>query len=187
MELLEAHGSALAGIDRLVGRIGPGDWGSTTPCPEWTVRDLLNHLVAEQLWVPVLLGGADVDEIGDRFDGDVLGDDPAGSWFAAARTAREAVERPGALDQEVLLSRGPTPASFYGWELTLDLAVHGWDLAQGIGGESPIQPDLAEALLGVFDDAEQDWRNWGTFDSATPTAPDADAPTRLVALLGRRP
>lgn len=187
MELLEAHGNALDGIDRLIGQIDAKDWGAPTPCTEWMVRDLLNHLVGEQLWVPELLAGTTIADVGDRYDGDVLGDDPVGSWQAAASIARQAMLRPGALDQDVQLSRGPTPAAYYGWELTLDLAVHGWDLAQGIGAKSPIDMKLAETLLAVFDDEAQQWRQWGTFGTTIPVRPDASAPDRLVALLGRQP
>jgi uncharacterized protein (TIGR03086 family) len=187
MELLEAHGSALAGIDRLVGQIGAKDWGAPTPCTEWTVHDLLNHLVAEQLWVPELLAGATTADVGDRYDGDVLGGDPVGRWRVAAGAAREALLRPGVLDQEVHLSRGLTPAAEYSWELTLDLAVHGWDLAQGIGAVSPVDPQLAETLLAIFDDQVQQWRNWGTFGTPVTVGPDADPSAKLVALLGRQP
>ncbi len=187
MELLEAYGSAMASFDRLVGQIGENDWGAPTPCTEWTVRDLLNHLVAEQLWVPELLAWATIADVGDRYDGDVLADDPVGRWRVAAKAAREALLRPGLLEGEVHLSRGLTPAPEYGWELTLDLAVHGWDLAQGIGAGSPIDPRLAETLLAIFDDQVQQWRNWGIFAAPVPIEPEADPPARLVALLGRQP
>ncbi|MCC8249399.1 TIGR03086 family metal-binding protein [Saccharothrix luteola] len=187
MELLDAHERALAGVTRLVERIEPGEWANDTPCTEWTVRDLLNHLVAEQLWVPPLLAGSTIEEVGDRFDGDVLGDDPVGSWRAAAGAARDALVRDGALEQDVHLSRGPTPATYYAWELTLDLAVHGWDLARGVDAGSPLDAELAEALLGVFDDEDQGWREWGDFGTPAAVEPDADPPARLVALLGRRP
>jgi uncharacterized protein (TIGR03086 family) len=187
MELLEAHGTAMARFDQLVTRIGDADWAKPTPCTEWTVRDLLNHLVAEQLWVPDLLAGATVADVGDRFGGDVLGDDPAGRWQAAAKAAREAWLAPGAVDREVHLSYGTVPATQYGWEMTADLAVHGWDLAHGIGAASPIDPPLADALLDVFTDQVPQWQGLGIFAPPVAVAPDADSPTRLVALLGRQP
>ncbi len=56
-----------------------------TPCPEWDVQALVDHLVTEQLWTPQLLGGKTTEEVGDQ-----LGADPAGAWDAAARAAQEA-------------------------------------------------------------------------------------------------
>ena len=54
---------------------------------KWTVRDLANHVTNENLWTVPLIKGSTMDEVGDRFDGDVLGDDPIGSALAAARAA----------------------------------------------------------------------------------------------------
>jgi uncharacterized protein (TIGR03086 family) len=187
MELLEAHGSALSGFDWLVKAIGPADWARPTPCPGWSVRDLLNHLVAEQLWVPELLGGADLTEIGDQFDGDVLGNDPVGSWTLAATDAREAWLLPGSLDQEVHVSYGLVPAEEFGWQMTLDLAVHGWDLAKGIGETSPLHDELADALLAVFQPQVWRWQGTGIFEPPVPVFADAGSPARLLAMLGRHP
>jgi uncharacterized protein (TIGR03086 family) len=187
MELLEAHGRAMAGFDRVVGRIGEGDWGKGTPCRGWSVRDLLNHLVYEQLWVPHLLGGASVADVGDRFDGDQLGDDPVGRWRSSSAAARKAWLRPGAVDRKVQLSRGGTPASAYGWEMTMDLGVHGWDLATAIGAESPLDEELAEAIYGRFEEeVVEQWQGVGIFDPPIPVSGEADWATRLLALLGRR-
>ncbi|ONI87476.1 TIGR03086 family protein [Actinosynnema sp. ALI-1.44] len=187
MELLDAHGSALSGFDWLVKAIGPDDWARATPCPGWTVRDLLGHLVAEQLWVPPLLDGAGIDEVGERFDGDVLGDDPVGAWTRASADAREAWLRPGALDREVHLSYGLVPAAEFGWQMTLDLAVHGWDLAEGIGETSPLHDELAEALLAVFSPQVWRWQGTGIFAPPVPVSVDAGAPARLLGLVGRHP
>lgn len=186
MELLDAHGKALAGFDRVVGEIGNRDWSSPTPCSEWNVRDLLNHLVYEQLWVPDLLAGATVREIGDRYDGDVLGDDPIGRWRTSSAAAREAWLRPGVLSQEVDLSFGRAPATEYGWQMTLDLAVHGWDLATGIGAPSPLDDELSELLYAQFADEIERWQGTA-FAPPVPIGPDADPPARLLALLGRQP
>ena len=187
MELLAAHGKALAGFDQVVERIGGGDWSKPTPCTEWTVRDLLNHLVYEQLWVPDLLAGRTVAEIGDRYDGDVLGDDPVGRWRTASRAAREAWLQPTALERDVQLSRGPVPATQYCWEMTLDLAVHGWDLARGIDAPSPLADELAETLLPGFAEQVPMFQDIGIFDPPVPVPDSASAAEKLLALSGRDP
>lgn len=187
MELLEAHGTALAGFDEVVGKITDDDWAKPTPCTEWTVRDLLNHMVYEQLWVPELLAGVTVAEIGDRYDGDVLGDDPVSRWRTTSRAAREAWLAAGVLDQDVQLGRGPTPAREYAWEMTLDLAVHGWDLARGVGAPSPLNPDLAATLLPPFEKLVSQFQGIGIFDPPVPV-PDTTGPAdKLIALTGRDP
>jgi uncharacterized protein (TIGR03086 family) len=191
MDLLDAHGTALADFDRLVRAVPEDRWASPTPCAEWSVRDLVGHLVTEQLWVPALLGGATIAEVGDRFDGDPLGGDPVAAWRAGADVARRAWLEPGILDRSVHLSYGDDRATNYGWQMTLDLAVHSWDLAGGIGGDSAgyrIPDELAEDLLAVFTPVIQQWQGLGLFD---PPLPDwdgaADPHTRLLGLLGRKP
>jgi hypothetical protein len=74
--------------------------------------------------------------------------------------------------------------------MTLDLAVHSWDLASGIGGDSGgyrVPDELAEDLLAVFTPVVQQWQGLGLFD---PPLPDwdgaADPHTRLLGLLGRK-
>src|ERR1700754_4225892 len=98
MELLDAFDRALAEFDHRVHRVPDGRWGAGTPCTDWTVRDLVRHITAEHLWAPSLLRGATLAEIGDRFDGDVLGDDPVGAWEQAGADASLAFHRQGALD-----------------------------------------------------------------------------------------
>src|SRR5438876_32425 len=67
-----------------VSQIRDDQWEAGTPDTEWNVRDLVNHVLAENLWAPPLLAGSTISDVGDRFDGDVLGPDPKGSWLAAS-------------------------------------------------------------------------------------------------------
>ncbi|QRP50865.1 TIGR03086 family protein [Amycolatopsis sp. FDAARGOS 1241] len=187
MHLLDAHARALEVFDRAVHETGPADWRRATPCAGWSVRDLVNHLVAEQLWAPLLLDGATLDDVGDRFDGDVLGDDPVAAWETAAAAAREAWVAPGVLQRTVHVSFGLIPAEEYGWQMVLDLAVHGWDLAMALGKPNPVPSDLAAHLLEVLRPMVDDWQGIGLFDPPVAVGRGASAATRLVALLGRRP
>ena len=86
-------------------------WHAPTPDTEWDVTDLVQHLVYEQLWVPPLLAGKTIAEVGDAFDGDVLGDDPQRAWTSAAAAAQAAFAEPGALERTVHLSFGDVPAT----------------------------------------------------------------------------
>lgn len=64
MRLLHAHRRAMTEFDTRVRAIGDDQWDNGTPCAQWTVRDLVQHLVSEQLWAPRLLDGATLEEIG---------------------------------------------------------------------------------------------------------------------------
>lgn len=190
MDLLDAHGTALADFDRIVRAVPDDRWQAPTPCTEWSVRDVLAHLVSEQMWVPSLLAGKTVAEVGDRFDGDQLGDDPVAAWRSAADTARRAWLEPGAVDRTVHLSYGDDSAEEYGWQMTLDLAVHGWDMASGVSGSGTayrIPDELSEPLLARFADSVARWQGFGIIDPPV-EVPDGSGPgERLLGLLGRDP
>ncbi|MPZ84826.1 MAG: TIGR03086 family protein [Actinophytocola sp.] len=165
----------------------PGDWDSPTPCTEWSVRDLVNHLVNEQLWVPDLLAGKTVADVGDKFDGDLLEDDPLRAWTESSQAARAAWLRPGSLVTIVHLSFGDTDGAEYCWQMTTDLAVHGWDLATAVGADAGLGDELATAVLDHVAPQVAAWQGTSWFADPVPVPDDAAPQARLVALLGRAP
>jgi uncharacterized protein (TIGR03086 family) len=182
---LEQHARAMAEFDQRIHRIGEGQWDLRTPCTEWDVRDLVDHLVTEQLWAPHLLAGATLEEVGDRFDGDVLGDDPIVTWERAARDAREAFTAAGALDGTIHTTMGEIPALEYTRQMAIDLAVHGWDLARAIGADERLDPELVTALFEVWEPRADLLADSGVFAPPVEVAADADLQVRLLAVLGR--
>ncbi|MFF7989543.1 TIGR03086 family metal-binding protein [Kitasatospora xanthocidica] len=176
---------ALAAFGERVRLITPDQWDSPTPCSDWTVRDLVNHLVGEQLWVPELLMGATVSEVGGRFDGDVLGDDPLAAWTDAAEAARQAWAVPGATELTVHLSFGDVTGQYYLDQLTTDLVIHTWDLAEGTGRLTRLPAELVDFALGEIT-GYGDLSASGLFDPPLPVTDDAAPQTRLLALTGRR-
>src|SRR5689334_15822622 len=101
---LAVTGAALDQFRRHLEATTDEQWKAPTPCSDWDVRTLVNHVVGELLWVPPLLEGRTIAEVGDRFDGDVLGDDPAAVATDAARALQAAASEPGAQERTVHLS-----------------------------------------------------------------------------------
>ena len=135
-------------------------WDDPTPCRGWSVRDLVNHVVGEDLWTVPLLGGATIEEVGDSLDGDLLGADPKAAGRAAAH---QAVAAGAALDAggTVHLSYGEESADEYVRQLVADHLVHGWDLAAATGGDRTLDPELLEAVATWFDGRESLYRDGG--------------------------
>lgn len=185
-DLVDLHGTAMAEFDRRVAEVTLTDWALDTPCDDWDVHDLVNHLTAEQLWVPHLLGGARIEEIGDRFDGDNLGEEPAATWTVASREARTAWLAPSALEQTVHLSFGDVPGREYLWQMTFDLGVHAWDLARAIGADEKLDETLVEELYTWAKENEGMFAGSGLFAAQVPVGEDADLQTKLLALTGRK-
>ncbi|MGQ0716785.1 MAG: TIGR03086 family metal-binding protein [Pseudonocardiales bacterium] len=183
---LSQFGFAMGEFDRRVRAVRADQWGDPTPCTEWDVRALVDHLVVEQLWAPLLLDGATMEDVGDRFDGDQLGDDPVAAWERAAAASREAFAAPGALRRSVALSYGDRPADEYCQEMTMDLTVHAWDLARGIGADERLDEELVRDVLGFIEPRVEELVGTGLFAQPVAVGEDATAQTRLLALLGRR-
>jgi len=169
-----------------VSQIRDDQWEADTPDTEWNVRDLVNHVLAENLWAPPLFAGSTIGEVGDRFDGDVLGADPHGSWRAASADALAAADAPGAMDRTVHLSFGDFPGREYAMQLFADHLIHAWDLARAIGADERLDPDLVEACAAWFAGMEEGYRSAGAIAARPPVPDGADAQTRLLAMFGRQ-
>jgi uncharacterized protein (TIGR03086 family) len=186
-ELVSLFGRAVQEFDARVQAVGADQWSAPTPDEHWDVRALVNHVTGEDLWAPPLLDGMTIAEVGDRFDGDVLGDDPKSAWSAAAGGATAAAAQDGALERTVHVSFGDIPGSDYLMQLVCDHVIHSWDLARAIGADDRLDPELVAWVHEQLAPQAEAWRGAGAFGPAVDVAADADVQTRLLALTGRRP
>ena len=188
-DLIELHGCCGRRFAALVAGVGPGQWHDGTPCSQWDVRTLVHHLLYEQRWVPPLLEGLTIEQVGDRFEGDLMGED-ASAWpgllASSIEQAHAAVARPGALDRTVHLSFGDASGQEYVLQLTADLAIHAWDLARATGQDDTLDPGAVALLLPWTEANAGLLTASGMFSSRIDTGPDAPDDVRLLGLLGRR-
>jgi uncharacterized protein (TIGR03086 family) len=180
------HAQALDATGRIVAAIPADRWQKATPCPDWDVRGLVNHLVSGNLWAAELGAGRTIEEVGDRLDGDRLGADPPAAYAASAKAASAVFGRPGALEAPCAVSYGPVPVSVYAGHRFIDILIHGWDLATATGQDARLDDDLVEACRQITEPQVDMLRASGAFAEGVPVPPDASAQTRLLAMLGRR-
>jgi uncharacterized protein (TIGR03086 family) len=184
-DLVELFARATDRFTQRVAGVSENQWQGSTPCAEWDVRTLVNHVTYEQLWAPHLVAGETIDQVGDRYDGDVLGDDPMAAWRAALSGSMAAFN--GAdLDAVVHLSYADVPCREYLTQMLTDAEVHGWDLATATGQDPTIDPEAASLLLTEWSAQRDMVRASGVFGDDVPVGDDADDATRLLGLLGRR-
>jgi uncharacterized protein (TIGR03086 family) len=181
---LLAQAAALFGSH--LAAVKAGQWASPTPASQWDVRALVRHVTEEFLWVPPLLAGQTIAEVGDQFTGDILGSNPLSAWEAAARSATNAVQNLPSADQIVHLSFGDVPARTYVQQLLIDTVIHGWDLARSISANDAIPPNLLQAAQRLLEPQAEDWRQAGLLGPRLPVAADASEQTKLLALAGRK-
>lgn len=190
IDLAALHRSALDATRRYVVGIDDGQWEMPTPCDGWNVRDLLNHIVAGNMWAAELAGGRTIADVGSVFDGDVVGRDPVAAYDRSAELAATAFEAPGALDAPCAVSYGPVPGSVYAGHRLIDVFIHGWDLASATGQPTELDAQLVDACWEVVRPQLELLQGSGAF-GADPSGGHADIDkgdpqTSLLAALGRK-
>jgi uncharacterized protein (TIGR03086 family) len=183
MELVTLHQRAVGYWAARVAEVNDDEWGNPTPCAQWSVRDLVNHVVAEELWAVPLLRGATIAEVGSQFDGDVLGDDPPGVARTAADDAAAIVGEVVPGGGRVQLSYGEEDMGEYVRQLCADHLIHGWDLAAATGGDRLMDPELVDEVGAWFTGRESLYRDGGAVGPRQHGA--GDPQSELLAGFGR--
>jgi uncharacterized protein (TIGR03086 family) len=152
-----------------------------TPCSEYQVRDLLNHLFHGVVSFQALAAKQPVDWAAtpDFLDGDWR------SRFAEeAGKLVEAWSDPAALEGDNPAMGMPQPMVA---NLALvDLTVHGWDLSEGTGQPYAPAPEVVAAIGPFTEQMAPTGREMGVFAEMTDFPPDADDFVRLLAHTGRK-
>ncbi|MGD0834276.1 MAG: TIGR03086 family metal-binding protein [Candidatus Dormibacteria bacterium] len=166
--------AALDQMQALIDSARPDQMTLPTPCTDWDVRALLNHIVGGPAGFVARVSGKTAGWAAPQ--GDLLGDDPA----AAFRAARQTLE---ATFLEYPEAAGRSRPFIVG-----ESAIHAWDLAQATGQTARLDPALAEAGLVVLRAAlKPEMRSSTSFGPEMPVAPDAPPYERLAGFLGRQP
>jgi len=172
---------ALDAVGRLITGIHEQQWSAPTPCTEWTVRMLVNHLVSINIIFAALLNDQDPPQRG----ADHLGDDPLRAYQESGAALQAAFAQPGVLERTY---QGPLGAATGAERLHVriaDLLAHGWDLAQATDQPAELPDDLAEQALAFVRIQLATQPRTGRFQPTQPVADDAPPIDRLAAFLGR--
>jgi uncharacterized protein (TIGR03086 family) len=138
-----------------------GDWTRESPCSDWDVRALVNHVVGEEKWIRPLLLGLTIAEVGDQLAGDLLGADPGAAANAASVDAIAAVNELAGGIETVHLSYGDESTETYLRQVSADLLIHTWDLATATVGDSRLPDDLVAEVAEWFGAWEELYRGAG--------------------------
>jgi uncharacterized protein (TIGR03086 family) len=168
----------------------PAQLDRPTPCTAWDARALLNHIVGTLWLAHALLTDTPPPyglQPGGLPDTDLVGDDPIAAYTEGADAARAAASTNGALDASHPTPLGEMPGAGLAGFASLDLVVHGWDLAQATGQSASFDEELVGHCFGFAQQVITDQMRGPLIGSPVPV-PDA-APTieRLVGFMGRHP
>ena len=172
------------GFEQLIAAVRDDQWTGATPCAEWNVRNLVNHVVRSNRGFAAALRGEPQPA---PEPADVLGDDPRAAYRASGAELLEAFGQPGAMERVVTVPFGTVPGSVALHLRNTELLVHGWDLARATGQRTSFPDEAAEQELQFSRGAIGQIPPGRTpFGPPQPVAEDAPTIDRLAALLGRQ-
>ncbi|MFJ6380557.1 TIGR03086 family metal-binding protein [Kitasatospora sp. NPDC092039] len=178
--------TALDQLEKLFATVTPADLGLPTPCTEFTLRQLLNHVVGGMHRFAYMGEGGRA--------GDVVAavEDPSDEgWPAALGRARARVTAAWADDAKLgrptVAPWGEVPGAIAVGGYLMELVTHSWDIATALGGGFALDDDLSRTALGIAQSVLPDGQRppGGPFGDVRPVAEDADVHTRLAAWMGR--
>ncbi|HMS13312.1 MAG TPA: TIGR03086 family metal-binding protein [Microthrixaceae bacterium] len=168
----------------VIANVSSDQLGDATPCANWNVGQLVDHLVGAQHWASSALAGTEMTETGE---GASEGDFGA-AFNAAAAATLAAFNEDGALAKTVNPGFGDMPATALLGLAATDTFAHAWDLATATGQSNDLDADLAAQLLASARHAISDAfrSDDGAIFGPEQAAPaDANEATKLAAFLGR--
>jgi uncharacterized protein (TIGR03086 family) len=183
MEPIEQLSHILPALSATVDRIQAMQMNDATPCSNFTVHDVLNHMIvlggtftygfrgehAPELQAPIVYGWVPTAAFRDVMD-DLL----------------DAVKSPGAMERVMSTPMGEMPGSVFARLVAFDGLIHGWDLASSTGQSFDVPDDVISAVDDFARSAlTPEMRDGDTFKDATLAPEGASRFERLVAFSGR--
>jgi uncharacterized protein (TIGR03086 family) len=182
-----SYAKALDSTRKFFAGMGDVNLDAPTPCGEWSVRELINHILYGTVWIEDVFDGKTIEDVGSKYDGDLLGDNPLAAYDDAIGRAKRAVAKPGAMDQVCHLRRGDASGGDYLTSMFTDAFIHGWDLAKGTGQDATLDQELVETCYALAKAREERFRSSPAFGAGRVEDPGDGAidQARMLAILGR--
>jgi uncharacterized protein (TIGR03086 family) len=179
----------------LVGRIDDSKWSMTMP-PEfktmsdqpWTLRDIINYHAYDDAWIPDMLAGRTMAEVGEsKWKGDLLGDDPKAAFSEINNAACIAIEKLDDPERTAHLSFGDYTAQDYLLQVISFRGLRYYDISKALGLNTDLPAELVDDMWDLLTPHAEEWRQFGVYDPALPVPSGATPQQRLLATLGYDP
>lgn len=190
--LVELYEGTTQHVHRILSGIKQDQTKSPTPCTEWDVSALINHLVGgAEIAAGCLSGnppnipfGASASSYSGESDLTKL----AKIYKELAAEALATAKSPGALESKVITPIGEMPGSMFLGGCCMDNIIHCWDLAKATGQDTKLDPQAVEVSYQMFvPDAFDQGRAAGLIGPLVSVPKDATIQDKLIAYSGRQP
>jgi len=175
---------ALDVATKVVERVGLEQMELATPDTEWNVHDLLQHIIYELAWTADIVAGKTIEEVGDKYEGELLVGNPVQAWRHYEVMARVAVEECD-VETTAHLSYAVMPVSEYLFDAGIDQLIHAWDLGQAIGVPVVFDVSMAQGVYDRVSPKKDQLVVSGLFAAPVAVPDDATVQVKLLAIMGR--
>lgn len=164
-----------------------------TPCSEWDVRGILNHLIGGLEFTAGCIAGNPPDIRVAEADSSYIDEPDIAMLIEAYHTLLDRVlqsgSEPGALDGIVSTPYfGEMPVSQIFIGTTMDQLIHGWDLAKATGQDTTLDAGLVEFAYGMLSSGFAEMGRQAGFIGPEVAIPEDGSPQdKLIAYMGRQP
>ncbi|HUC87021.1 MAG TPA: hypothetical protein VMR75_01670 [Candidatus Saccharimonadales bacterium] len=182
-------------LQKVIDQIKDDQWATELPPlflrrgqEKVTLREIVNYHAQDDAWVPDMLAGKTMEEVGkDRFAGDLLGADPKGNFGKFVEAACAAASALDDLSRTVHCSFGDYTASDYFAQINYFRGLRAYDIAKVIGVDSTLPNELVQGLWDELSPHAEEWRAIGVFKAKVEVPEDASLQDKLLGLVGRQP
>ena len=173
---VQTYETATAQARQIMQGVKPDQLKQSTPCTEWDVQALLDHMAGAQTGLAGIVSGSKVDP----------GANPIETLDVAAAAMVKAAKSPGGLEKMVKGFQGEVPAAQMLTIACMDLGIHTWDVAKATGQDTALNPGLVEFILPTTEGLAAG-KPSPAFAAPVDIPDGASRQDKLLGLSGRKP
>jgi uncharacterized protein (TIGR03086 family) len=181
------YAKGLDSARKFIEGMGDVNMNAPTPCSEWNVRELIQHVLYGTVWIEDIFEGKTVEGVGNKYDGDLIGDNPLSAYDDAVKRAKRAIAGPLAMEQVCHLRGGDVSGADYLTSMFTDTLVHSWDLAKATCQDPALDAEMIAICYDLVKKHEERFRANHAFGEGRVADPGEEAgdQARMLAILGR--
>ncbi len=177
---VELFGEVVKNTRQIIANVRPDQLSVSTPCSEWDVKALIDHIVGGTMFFAGTLAGEE--------PGQPSGDgNPADIYQSGTAKVLEAAQKPGTMEKKYQTPFGEMSGGEFMFGAFMDNLVHGWDLAKATGQNTDLNEAHAQVCFQAFAPMMDGMRQGGAFGPEVSVPDNASIQHKMLGMMGRQP
>ena len=176
----DLYEAAVKNTREIVAGVKESQLNDSTPCTEWNVQTLMNHLLDGTGYATGALAGNEPQAAPQA-------DSPAEAYDIGTSNVLGVMRTPGVLETKVQSPFGEIPAMEFAFGSFMDTLIHGWDLAKATGQNTELPAELVGVCSAILTPEALDGMRGGPIGPAIEVSDDASTQDKMIANFGRKP